>query len=293
MSTRNFTPEIWSSVLLTELRNALIYGSPTVINRNYEGEVAEQGDTVRITSIGRPTIIDYVPGSKTLVPEALQTGQRTLVVDQAKAFAFEVDDVDARQQASTFMTESMGQAAYALADVIDRYLAGFYTQIPSGQNVPAVTIDHSTADPSLQEFEYRRVYDDLLIPMKVMLDKLNVAQQGRYVIFPAWLHGAILRDGRFIKADESADPTALRQGFVGRAGGFDILMSNNVPQPTTNNYVIQAGNNSALTYIEQINKTEAYRPEAGFSDAVKGLALYGAKLIRPDSLIRGTAIYQA
>lgn len=289
MSTRNFTPEIWSSVLLTELRNALIYGSPTVINRNYEGEVAEAGDTVRITSIGRPTIVDYVPGSKTLVPEALQTAQRTLIVDQAKAFAFEVDDVDARQQASTFMTESMGQAAYALADVVDRYLAGFYTAIPSAQNIGSVTIDHT---PTTSD-EWAKVYDNILIPLKVMLDKLNVAQLGRYVIFPAWLHGAILRDGRFIKADESADPSALRQGFVGRAAGFDILMSNNVPEPTTNNFVVQAGVNTAITFVEQINKTEAYRPEAGFSDAIKGLALYGAKLIRPDSLVRATAIYQA
>jgi hypothetical protein len=72
--------------------------------------------------------------------------------------------------------------------------------------------------------------------------------------------------------------------MVGRAAGFDIIESNNVPNPTGNVHVVTAGTSMALSFAEQINKTEAYRPEAKFADAVKGLMLYGAKLVRPEGL---------
>ncbi|HTF09059.1 MAG TPA: P22 coat protein - protein 5 domain protein, partial [Asanoa sp.] len=139
MSTRAFVPEIWSTNLLVALRKQLIFAGPSVSNRNYEGEIANAGDTVRITSIGRPAIGNYEPNVTVITPQALQAAQRTLVVDQAKYWAFEVDDVDARQQLGNFITESMSEAAYALADVVDQYVAAMYTEIPSANQIPAVT----------------------------------------------------------------------------------------------------------------------------------------------------------
>lgn len=285
MATDQFVPEIWSTNLLVALRKQLIFAGPTIANRNYEGEIANAGDTVRITSIGRPTIGDYVPNVTTITPQSLQTAQRTLVVDQSKFWAFEVDDVNARQQLGNFITESMSEAAYGLADVIDQYVAAFYTEIPSANMVPAISVDVSA--PAAPSAEWIKVYDQTLVPLAVRLDELNVPRQGRYVTMPPAVHGVLLRDDRFIKADASNDPTALRNGFVGRAAGFDIMMSNNCPTPTTNQWVVQAGTNAAITFAEQINKTEAYRPESSFSDAVKGLSLFGARVIRPDSLAYG------
>lgn len=286
MSVSSFVPEIWSASLLTALRKQLIYAGPAVVNRNYEGEIASAGDTVRITSIGRPTIGDYVPNVTTINPQNLQTGQRTLTIDQCKYWAFEVDDVDQRQAMGNFITESMSEAAYGLADVVDQYVAGFHTEIPSDNSLGDVSVDLT---PTTQE-GWGVVYDQILVPLKVRLDELNVPQEGRYAVLPAWVHGALLRDGRFIKANESADASALRQGFVGRAAGFDILMSNNTPSLSGNKSVVQAGTNAAITFADQINKTEAYRPESAFSDAVKGLSLYGAKVIRPDSLVKANAV---
>jgi hypothetical protein len=287
MSIREFVPEIWSTNLLVALRKQLIFAGPSVVNRNYEGEIANAGDTVRITTIGRPSIGDYVPNSTSIVPQALQTAQRTLVIDQAKYWAFEVDDVDARQAMGNFITESMSEAAYALADVVDQYVAALYTGIPSVNQVADVAVDLDANGSG----DVTKVYDNMLVPLKVRLDELNVPQQGRYVTVPPVVHGVLLRDGRFIKANESADASALRNGFVGRAAGFDIMMSNNCPAVsitdggnTFDGNVCQAGTNAAITFAEQINKTEAYRPQSSFSDAVKGLSLYGAKLIRPDSL---------
>ncbi|MFF7310551.1 P22 coat protein - protein 5 domain protein [Streptomyces sp. NPDC008137] len=278
MTIRNFVPEIWSSRLLVATRKALVYAAPRVVNRDYEGEIAEAGDTVRITSISRPAIGTYVPGSTTITPEKLTTGQRTLVVDQSKYWAFSVDDVDKRQAKSNVIPAAMSEAAYALADTIDQHVAGLYTQIVAANflNVVGSPIDTYTTPTD--------AYDKVLVPLRTKLTKANVPSAGRYVIVPPEFYASLLLDSRFIKSDEAGTDAGLRNGFVGRAANFDIYESNNCPVPTGDTTVVQAGVNAAITFAEQINKTEAYRPESSFSDAVKGLALYGAKVIRPDHL---------
>lgn len=291
MSIRNFVPEIWSSRLLVALRKQLVYGGSAVINRDWEGEIREAGDTVRITSVGRPTVGTYVPNSTTITPEKLTTGQRTLVVDQAKYWAFSVDDVDARQAKSNLIPQAMSEAAYALADVVDQYVAGLYTATQSANVLSSVTID--TNAPTSWETEAAKAYNDVLVPLGVVLDEANVPSEGRYVIVPPWFHGVLRRDDRFVRADASGTTAALRNGMVGEAAGFAIYKSNNVPVPTANNYIVQAGTNAAITFAEQISKTEAYRPESSFADAVKGLALYGAKVVRPDSLAYATVVENA
>lgn len=297
MSTRHFVPEVWSKALLHALYKNLIFAQPGIVNRDYEGEIREAGDTVRITSLGRPSIGKYIPGKTKITPQALASGQRTLVVDQADYWAFEVDDIDQRQSQGNFIPDSVAEAAYAQADEIDQYVAGHHTFIPTAQRVRPVPIGHNLQSPELQDQEYRRVYDDMLVPMKVMLDELNVPTAGRYVTASPWIHGALIRDARFVENDKSADPSTLRNGQVGRAAGFDILISNNTPEVAVSDAngggmgtVMQAGTDRAITFAEQINKVEAYRPESAFADAMKGLTLYGAKVIRPDSLVAATAV---
>lgn len=280
MAITRFRPEIWSANLLVGLRKALVYAGPGVVNRDYEGEIREAGDTVRITSIGDPTIGTYSANSTVITPEELADAQRTLVVDQAKYWAFYVDDVDARQAKGNVIPEAMSRAAYKLADVVDQYVAGFYTGVAAANAVGTVAVP--TATPTA-------FYDSILVPLKVKLDEANVPTEGRYCIVPPWLHGRALRDDRFVRADASGTTEALRNGFVGRAAGFDVLMSNNSINVTGDDYVVQAGVDMAISFAEQISKTEAYRPEAKFADAVKGLALYGAKLVRPEAMATAIA----
>jgi P22 coat protein - gene protein 5 len=276
MSIQRFRPEIWSAELLVALRKALVYAAPGVVNRDYEGEISQAGDTVRITSISDPTIGTYVPNVTVIVPEELTDAQRTLVVDQAKYFAFKVDDVDARQAKGNVMPEAMRRSAYKLADNVDQFIAALYTGVPAANAVGTMSVP--TATPTA-------FYDSVLVPLKVLLDQSNVPTEGRYCIIPPWLHGRALRDDRFVRADASGNGgDVLRNGFVGRAAGFDIKVSNNAPLVTGDDYAVTAGVDMAISYAEQINKTEAYRPEAGFADAIKGLLLYGGKLVRPEAL---------
>lgn len=274
MSILNFRPEIWSANLLVATRKNLIYGN--CINRDYEGEISAAGDTVRITSIGRPTISNYVPNSTVINPEQVNDSQRTLVVDQSKFFAFAVDDVDARQAKGNVIPQSMNEAAYGFADVIDQYIANsMYTGIQAANQAGSITVAANT--PS--DF-----YDKVLVPLKIKLDLANVPTEGRWINVRPEAHGALLRDARFVKVNESGTSEGLRNGHVGRAAGFDIMVTNNAPNTSGSEYVTIAGTNAAYTFAEQINKVEAYRPQSSFSDAVKGLVLYGGKLVRPDFL---------
>lgn len=274
MSIKLFKPEIWSANLLVAARKALIYGGPSVVNHDYEGEIAEYGDTVRITSISRPTIGTYVPNVTVITPEQITDAQRTLTIDQAKYFAFSVDDVDARQARANVIPQAMSEAAYGVADVIDQYIASFYTQIQSANALGSITVNSATTPTD--------AYDKVLVPLKTKLDRANVPTVGRYAILTPELHACLLRDGRFIKVNEAGTAEALRNGMVGRAAGFDLAVSNNTPNTTGTEYAVTAGVQAALSVAFQIAKTEAYRPQSGFSDAIKGLNLYGAKMTRPD-----------
>lgn len=274
MSITNFRPEIWSANLLVALRKELGYGA--FINRDYEGEISEAGDTVRITSIGRPSIQNYVPNSTVITPEQVNDSQRTLVVDQSKFYAFAVDDIDARQAKGNVIPQSMNEAAYGVADVIDQYIASFYTGIQTANQLGSITVNSATTPTD--------VYDKVLVPLRTKLVKANVPSAGRSIAVTPEMYGCLLRDARFVRANESGTTEGLRSGVVGRAAGFDIIETNNAPNTTASEFAILAGVNSSITFAEQVNKIEAYRPQSSFADAVKGLVLYGAKLVRPDSL---------
>lgn len=279
MAITNFIPTIWANTLLSSLKKTLVYAGPQTVNRNYEGEISERGDSVRIVSISRPTIGDYVKNVTTITPENLTDAERTLTIDQAKYFAFEVDDIDKRQaqNAGALMTEAAQEAAYGIADVIDQYVAGLYTGADAANQISTVSVTTAA------------LAQTMLVNLKVKLDNANVPLQGRYVIVPPWFHGLLLGSTAFISVADSGTSEGLRNGIVGRAFGFDIFLSNNVIITTGDDYRITAGYPGAITFATQINKVEAYRPESAFSDALKGLSLYGAKLVRPSGIATAIA----
>ncbi len=267
-----FVPEIFSALILSSLKKNHVYAQPSVVNRNYEGEIRNAGDTVRIRSISRPTIASYTKGSTTITPEQLTDAQRALVIDQAKYFAFELDDIDAAQSTGGELDEALVEASYGLRDLADQYVAGLYTGAASANAIGTVSV--TTA--ALAYTQLRR--------LSVKLDEANVPSEGRFVVVPPWYHGLLLEDDRFVRVDASGSTEGLRNGMIGRALGFDVLKSNNVPLVTGDDYAVMAGHPSAISFAEQIVKVETYRPQDSFSDAIKGLHVYGAKLVRPDSI---------
>lgn len=274
MSVDGFIPEVWAAQLQESLKKALVFAGPSVVNRTYEGNISDQGDTVRITSISRPTVAPYVKNSTTITPETLTDAQRSLVIDQSKYFAFEVDDIDYRQSANggALMAEAAKEAAYALADTADQFVAAKYTDVASANALGTVAI--TTSALAL----------DMIADLNQKLNEANVPKAGRYVIVPPWIESYLLQHSSLIRVDAAGTSESLRNGMVGRLLGFDILVSNNCVNVTGDDYAVLAGYPGAITYAEQISKVESYRPESAFSDALKGLHLYGAKVVRPTGI---------
>ena len=98
---------------------------------------------------------------------------------------------------------------------------------------------------------------------------------------PPFFHGFLLKDTRFVGSGADAADARLGNGMIGSAAGFKVLKSNNVPIASSTKYKVIAGHPMAYSYAEQINRVEAYRKEKGFGDGVKGLHVYGGKLVRP------------
>lgn len=278
MTVTNFIPAIWSASLLVNLRKRLVYGDPSVVNTDYEGEISQYGDRVKINAIGTVTVFTYTRNVDMPVPETLTDAQLELIVDQAKGFNFQIDDLDARQTKPKLMNAATQEAAYALADVADQFLAGFYASATSNLGTHAAPLAPIT-DPA-------KAYE-LIVDAGVALDEQNIPSEGRVAVVPAWFYGLIEKDARFVASGSEKSSQDLRNGVSGDANGTRIVKSNNVPAPTngTNNVTkIQVSTPAARSFAQQILKTEAYTPERRFGDALKGLHVYGGKVVRPQAL---------
>jgi len=276
MALEGFIPEIWSGELLIRLRKALVFAG--LANRDYQGEIVNFGDRVRINEIGIIEVNDYTPDVTTVTPQTLGDAQKILEIDQRKYFSFKVDDVTAAQMKPKVMGAGMQEAAYRLRDTADQYLAGFYTEagITSGLGTTAAPIEIT----SVNVIEYLS-----LVSQK--MTEADVPLEGRWMIIPPWFHAKITLAKITLDTNNSATFTG---GFVGAAMGFQFFMSNNVVTAASNQQSrIMAGYNGTMTFADQLLKMEAYRPENSFSDAVKGLYVYGAKIVRPNTLAVLTA----
>jgi len=272
----DFIPTVWAARLLVALEKALVYGQRTVANRDYEGEIRKAGNTVKIASVGNVTIDDYTKDTDIADPEILTDAEQSLLVDQAKYFNFYVDSVDRAQQNVNVLDTAMQHSAWGLREVADRFLAGIIEA--------AVPTDNKIGSTSTPEVPTKDDAYEFLVDLGTILDENDVPLEGRFVVVPSWFHGLLLKDERFVKAGTRRSDAALANGEVGEAAGFAILKSNNVPNDEGEKYGIIAGHSMATAYVEQIVDLQTYKPEKRFGDAVKGLHVYGAKVVRPTCL---------
>ena len=271
-----FIPTVWAARLLTALEKSLVYGQTNVCNRDHEGEIRAAGNTVKIASVSDVTVDNYVKDTDIADPETLTDTAQTMSIDQQKYFHFYVDSIDRAQQNVNVLDEAMRRSAWKLRDYADSYLAGIMAA--------AVTVDNTIGDTTTPEVPTKADAYEYLVDLGVLLDEANAPIDGRFCIVPAWFHGLLLKDDRFIKAGTLRSDRALANGAVGEAAGFSILKSNNVPNVGDAKYKILAGHASATSYAEQILDLHTYKPEKRFGDAVKGLHVYGGKVVRPESL---------
>jgi len=333
----NFSPVIYSKKVQLAFRKKAI--CMDVTNSDYFGEIASQGDTVRIIKEPEISVSAYERGT-VIAAQDLDDADFSLVVDKANYFAFKMDDIEEAHSHINFIDLATNRAAYRLADQLDQEVLGYL----SGYKQSAIHTNSDTVNDTVSGTvaDVNAGTDELLATMKLnkgsfgnitaggdnsipvaarlpgattlpdeyaspvmvinrmgrLLDQQNVDKDGRWcIIDPVMLEVLMDEDSRFLNAD-FGETGALRNGLVlSKWNGFRVYVSNNLPSvgtgPATTgtadqdaNYgVIVAGHDSAVATAEQINKTETYRDPDSFADIVRGMHLYGRKILRPEALV--------
>ena len=278
MALANFIPEIWSAELLLALKKRHV--AAALVNRDYEGEIKRQGDTVHVTNLTAPTIGTYTAHSDITV-EDIDDGTAALTINQAKYFAFEVDDIEKAQQVAggNVLSTQTQEAGYGLADVADKFLLSTMNTAVQGTGNDLGTVAIHTDATAL----YNAIVD-----LMVKLDEANVPDSGRFVIVSPSLHGRLLKlKDYFIATGDDRAAATRGNGHIGTIAGLDIYKSNNLPTVTdvaATGGLALAGHRMATSFAEQIVSVESARMEKRFADMVKGLHVYGAKVFRPTAL---------
>ncbi len=298
MTIVNFNPVLWTAGFLVNLNKRHVHVD--VMNREFEGEIKEVGNQVKIGSIGRITVRAYARnaglggtyGANATIaginrPEILEGSSQFLVITEGDYFNFAIDDVDKHQQKPKLMDKAMAEASYAMANSEDQFanqtlqegVAG--TSNGNGNKLNARTIGVGAADDDAYE---------MLVDLGVKLKEADVTGD-MWAIIPPWMTGMLQKDVRFTNYGTDANRATLENGSIGRAAGFNLKESNNLSGSTAGTlatvggvYTVLAGVKDAATFAEQIDSIEAFRPDDGFNDALKGLHLYGSKVTRPYAL---------
>ena len=270
MALDNFIPELWDANIQSALSNAHVFAATA--NRSFEGIIANFGDTVKVNAINDPTVNAYIKNSTSITVEDLVATQRELKIDQSKYVAFGVDDVDKAQTNADTLAEITRRAGYKFSDTADAYLAGLYAQAAYSLNT-----NSSPANVTSLNVE------DEILALKEDMQVKKAPQQGRFIIVAPWVVIKLIQAGLTTKTNNDA---LFANGIVGNVFGFDIIESNNVSKDSASTWAktrnIAGIRGQSFAYAEQILELEAFRPQSSFEDAIKGLHLYGGRVIRPD-----------
>lgn len=268
-----FIPEIWSQKLNYMLSKDCVMLQ--CVNRNWEGEIKNQGDKVKIITPADVAISTL--STSNITYDELEPTSQDLVIDQKKFFAFKINDVAQVQSNADIMEAHLKNAKKAIEEVQDAYILSLHTEVDSknvvGDEETAVTLDKST------------IYSKF-VELALCLKNSNAVSAGvrPWVVINPVIESYLLQSSEFIGAHNVADET-LREGAIGRIAGMDVLVSTNLTDVSGKYYVL-AGTNEAITFASQLSKIESLRDKDSFSDLVRGLYLYGAKVVQPKALAK-------
>ena len=305
----NFAPSIFSQKVLKFFRRASV--AEDITNTDYTGEIENFGDTVNIMKEPTLTVSAYQRGS-VVNPQDLADDQITLTVDQANAFAFKIDDIEERHSHVNFEALATSSGAFALkrkfdANVLqsmsdgaglagadDASLSGGLTTTNSALGTASAPINVETNDAGI----------NLMLLMARVLDDQSVPEENRWFVAPPIFYEKMFQAGnKMAEVQVTGDASSnLRNGLAtpGTLAGFrcykstalnstagtDQVTLSGVATDASEN-VIMAGHISSTSTASHIAKTEVVRSTESFSDVVRGLHVFGRKVLRPEALVRG------
>ena len=270
MAITNFIPTIWSENLYEQLDKHYIAAANC--NRDYEGEIKSKGSVVKICGVGAVNISDYTKNTDMSDAQTLSDTVKELAINRAKYFNFQIDDIDRAQCSPKLMTSAMKIAANALANEADKYIFSLHTE--AGKKI---RVNNEDARTNILEYFINAITE---------LRNNGVSDMNEVVIEISPDVASLILKAKINLAIDSGE--TLDSGCIGKLMGCKVFVSNNVTLEDYGdnyNYFCLVRTKRAIAFAEQLSEIEAYRPEKRFSDAVKGLHLYGAKIIFPKEII--------
>lgn len=290
----NFTPEIFSQKVLKFFRRASVVEDIT--NTDYAGEIENYGDTVRIIKEPTITVSAYSRGA-VVNPQDLADDQDTMVVDQANAFAFKIDDIEERHSHVNFEALATSSGAFSLKR---KYDANVLQAMVDGAGNTGTDFGTAGSPIAINVTQDNAV--NLMLAMARQLDDQSIPEENRFFVAPPafWEH-MFQAGSKFAEVQVTGDATSpLRNGLIMQGNiagmacykttalngtGTDVVTIDS--QDTTNDFVVLAGHMSSTSTASHIAKTEVVRSTETFSDIVRGLHVFGRKVLRPEALVQG------
>lgn len=268
----NFIPEVFSKLLQAKFYKQSVL--PAISNTDYEGEISGQGDKVVIRTVPAVTINDY---SGSISTQELATSKVELNIDKAKYFSFKVDDVLKAQADIDLIEKASSDASEGMRIAVE-------TDVLSGVVTGATTIGSQTTVSA------SNILTNIL-SMSTALDNLNIPEEGRFIVLNPG-QCSLLKQSELRQAYLTGDGTSpLRNGAVGMVDRFTVYMSNMLYTPASGTDAgyshVLAGHPKAISFASQFSNTETVRLEGSFGDAVRGLKVFGSKVVTPDALVVG------
>ena len=291
-----FLPAVYSKKVLNFFRKSSV--AEAITNTDYAGEISAYGDSVRIIKEPVITVYQYERGQDTTQTK-LTDQEVNLVVDTANAFKFIVDDIETSMSHVNFKEVASSSAAYALRDAFDtgviaKMFAGTSASSPnhilgsdSATDLAAGTFDGTgNLDIGYDSGEHDPI--DVLSHMARLLDEQSVPEEGRWFLAnPEFYEQLVKSSSKLISVDFNAGQGSIRNGLVssGKLRGFDMYKTNNIAATSNAAGKCIAGHMSAVCTAQTIINTEVIRDPSSFGDIVRGLHVYGAKVLRPEALV--------
>ena len=291
-----FLPAVYSKKVLNFFRKSSV--AEAITNTDYAGEITAYGDTVRIIKEPVITVYQYERGQD--VTQTKLTDQEVnLVVDTANAFKFIVDDIETSMSHVNFKEVASSSAAYALRDAFDEgVIATMFAGVPASSPNHILGSDNAT-DLAAGTFDGTGNLDigyasgehdpiDVLSHMARLLDEQNVPEEGRWFLAnPEFYEQLVQSNSKLISSDFNAGQGSIRNGLVssGKLRGFDMYKTNNIASTSNAAGKCLAGHISSTCTAQTIVNTEVIRDPSSFGDIVRGLHVYGAKVLRGEALV--------
>ena len=291
-----FLPSVYSKKVLNFFRKSSVIEAIT--NTDYAGEITAYGDSVKIIKEPVISVSDYTRGSDTTATK-LTDQETSLVVDSAKAFKFIVDDIETKMSHVNFKEVASSSAAYALKDAYDAaVLVTMFAGVPASSPNHVLGSDNAT-DLAAGTFDGTGNLDigfgtdehdplDLMGRMARLLDEQNVPEEGRwFVASPDFYEVLSQSSSKLLSVDFNAGQGSIRNGLIssGKLRGFDMYKSNNIAATTNAAGKCMAGHMSSTATANTILSTEVLRDPTSFGDIVRGLHVYGAKVLRDEAIV--------